>query len=274
MKKLLPLFLVLVFAVVLAACGDDEGQTTINITQPTATTTAPQDMSAGSETDPNGVLLTTQFGETVPTVYTTAFDISYEATNTSFTVPGDDLSVPNVTPPVVVTDYVPTTQAPPTSLFPDLTDDTSDTEDDGGTEPSATKTPGGTDESESTDSVSLTEETSYNSGESPSNKPLYSIGSSNDERGNITIIFDYADWSRIKSQKANVKVSCNGKTKTCKGTVNGVDDNGAFEYVVDISSMNPSDGDYITITFPKGAIKTINGQQSSAAFTVSLTYTV
>lgn len=275
MKRILPFSLIVVLLLCFAACGDDEGTTTINITQPTATTTAaPLSNPEGSpDVSGEGIVLTTAFGETVPTVSTTAFDLSAEL-STSLVIPGENLTVPDVTVPVVVTDFAPTTIPPSVTEQPTLPSTTPSTSE-GGTEPSTTDENGqtatqGQSEDASTDPSET--ETSYSSEERADNKSLYSSGSSNDDRGNIEIIFDYSDWDRIKSQKASAKVTCNGKTKTLKGTVNGVNDEGYFTYTIDISSLEPSNGDLVIITLSKGAVQSLNGQQSSASTTVQHPY--
>ena len=282
MKKYLPIILIVLFAFSFAACGDDDDVTTINITQPTATTNNPADeMSIGADGD--GILLTTAFGETVPSVETTAFDVSADAVNAENIIPGENLTVPDVTVPVVVTDIVPSTAPPPTTTTqapPPVTEES--TADNGGTEPSATSPSGsesdtetdetsssaaqGQSEDASTENPDVTE-TTFSVSETADNKTLNSIGSSNDDRGNIELIFDYEGWERVKSQKASAKVTCNGKTKTLKGTVNGVDDGGQFTFTVDISSLEPSDGDLVEIALTKGAVQTINGKQASASQT-------
>ena len=260
MKRFLSLLLIVLLAACFVSCGDDDTTTTINITQPTATTTA--GTSAEPVTDANGMVLTTAFGQTVPTVETTPFDIDAEATATSFVVPGDDLTIPIVTPPVVVTDVAPTTYLPSTTtqyIFP--SDDQPSSTD--RTEPSSTAEGGSSTDVSGTD----TSETQYNPDDGEQNKLPICESSAYDGK-NLTLSFNYADWDRIKSQKATVKVTYNGKTKSCKGTINGVDENNQFFFVVDVSDLNiPEEDYYVEVTFPKGAIKSINGNQSSQAFT-------
>ena len=268
MKKIIPILICFALAVCFAACGDDGETTTLNITQPVATTTAQEQVADATE-DPNAVLLTTAFGETVPTVITTAFDIASEQQNASLVIPGDNLTVPDVTAPVVVTDFVPTTIPPSVTAATIPSDD--GTSDNGGTEPSSTNEQGETESVSSGDGTSQTE-TQYSEENDSKNKRLYSAGSSNDDNGNIELLFDYDDWDRIKSQKATAKVTCNGKTRSLKGTINGVEDEGYFTYTIDISDLKPSNGDLVIITLSKGAVVSINGKQSSAEETVQHTY--
>lgn len=279
MKKLVPIILILALSLSFAGCKknkEEEQPTTLNITQPVATTNP---ATQASEATPEGYVLTTQAGENLGFGQTTAFDI---ASADEEAMPGGNMTIPDVTVPVVVTDIVP--QEPPTYNPPETYPTETTTQRptmDGNTEPSAT-TPTGPNEEisndESTEPSKSDEpalegnETTYRSDVSTANKSLSVVGTANDNSGNVIVMFDYGDWDRVKSKKANVKVSCNGKTKSLKGTVNGVNDGGQFEYTVDISEMKPSSGDYIVLSFPKGAIESLNGEVKSSECVVSYNY--
>lgn len=260
MKRVIPIILVLVLACSFAACGDKEvEQPTINITKPMATTNDVQDTSSDT-TNPEalGYVLTTKPGETVPTVQTTQFVIGQTDQEP---VPTGNFTVPSVQPPVVVTDFVPSTAPTVSTTIP--------TTPHGGTEPSTTKQVNEELWNDSSTTLVPGETERFND-ETNQNKPLEVIGTANDEHGNVIIMFNYGDWDRIKSQKATAKVNCHGNSRSMKGTVNGVNDGGQFEYTVDISDLNPATGDFITMTFAQGAIESIGGGQKSAPCTVSL----
>lgn len=268
MKRIIPALLAVLLVFSFAGCGDKEEPTTTSNTQPAATTENVSDTTESTtEALTGGYVLTTKPGQTVPTVPTTAFVIGESNENA---LPGENLTIPSITAPVVITDFVPSNPNPVT------TPTTKETAPQGNTEPSTTKVTGPNEEDwndQEPSSTLVPGETEYHGDNTADNKPLNVVGTANDERGNIIVMFDYADWDRIKSQKCTAKVNCNGRTKnSLKGTVNGVNDGGQFEFIADINDLKPVSGDYITITFAKGAIESIGGGQKSAPCTVSLYY--
>lgn len=249
MKKTAITALVLLLIVVLfAACdnGKENEETTTNIVPSTTnsenanTTTAPTELS--NENSAMTYVLTTQQGQTMPTVVTTIFNLANEKNNEVITATAPDFSftVPSMSAPQVVSSSAPTKSTTTTKT-------TASKE----TEP------------EETTAATKTRKTVNISG--------WSVSPDND----IYISIDRSGWTNgIKSGKITfVNVTVNGEKKTVKGYINGSDDGaGNATITVYTSSIIPEEGADVTVTIPAGSVTSKSGDLSNVAFSVSTSF--
>lgn len=251
MKKAIALILVLLMAVFFASCkkGEEIESQTIETsnTLPTATvgqdiytTTAPTEAPTITEQTAETMILTTQYGETMPTVVTTKFDPARETTEATVPV---SFEIPTMTAPTVYTSEIPTTKATTTTE--------TETEHTEPTEPKNESSDGKTRKALEFTSVSS----------SPSSK-------------NIVIEFEANGWNGgVKSGKFNASVTTDdGKTGTVVGRVVGIqssDEN--FSVVIPIEDIVTEDTISVAITLPAGAVTSRKGDQISKTFTASKT---
>lgn len=250
MKKTAITALVLLLIVVLfAACdnGKENEETTTNIVPGTTTnfenantTTAPTELS--NENSAMTYVLTTQQGQTMPTVVTTLFNLANEKANEVITATAPDFTftVPSMSAPQVVSSSAPTKNT------------------------TTTKTTGEKEtEQEETTAATKTRKTVNISG--------WSVSPDND----IYISIERSGWTNgIKSGKITfVNVTVNGEKKTVKGYINGSDDGaGNATITVYTSSIVPEEGADVTVTIPAGSVTSKSGDLSNVAFSVSTSF--
>lgn len=248
MKKTAIAAVVLLLVVLLAACGDgkETEETTTNVL---STTTAP--VSANTTAYSNEVsnenvamtyILTTQQGQTMPTVVTTLFNLENEKANevVTSTAPDFSFTVPEMSAPQVVSSSA-ATKATTTQK----TTSTKETE------------------VEDTTAATKTRKTVNISG--------WSVSPDND----VYISIDRSGWTNgIKSGKITfVNVTVNGEKKTVKGYINGSDDGaGNATITVYTSSIIPEEGADVTVTIPAGSVNSKAGDLSNVAFSVSTSF--
>lgn len=249
MKKAIALVLVLVMAVLFASCKKDKEVETQNIetgdTLPTAmvgqdinspaTTTEAQTTTAQTgET----MILTTNYGETMPTVVTTKFDPARETTEATVPV---SFEIPSMTAPNVYTSAIPSTAKPTTSTT-------------------------------ATEHTEPTEPKNESSGSQTRKALEFSSGGTSPSK-NIIIEFEANGWNGgVKSGKFNASVKTDdGKTGTVVGRVVGIQSSeGDFSVVIPVEDILTEDTTSVTVTLPAGAVTSRKGDQTSKACTVSI----
>ncbi len=256
MKKAIALTLVLVIAVLFASCKKNEGtETSTNESQALETVgTLPVSsgvQNVGSSADSTEsqtttakatgetMILTTNYGETMPTVVTTKFNPANETTEATVPV---SFEIPSMTAPSVYTSAIPSTERPTTS--------TTATEH---TEPTEPKN---------------------QSSEGKTRKSLefasYGISASK----NITIEFDANGWNNgVKSGKFNASVKTDdGKTSTVVGRVVGIQSSdGNFSVVIPVEDIVTDEVSSVNVTIPAGAVTSRKGDQTSKVYTATIT---
>lgn len=249
MKKYLSLLVAAVLLFALAACGDDtEPTTTLPVIE---TTTAPSVVDVVATTVANEkptYILTTEQGQTMPTVVTTAFNLADEITTEptttapSTTAPDLSFTVPSMSAPEVLSEKVSST-APSVTATPNT-----DSGNSGNTEHSENETTKPADERE--------------------RKNLDFNSSSFNSTGNLELCFDTAGWNSIKSGKVSgITVSYDGKTQTVEGYVKQGSDGGVVTvYTKDLKI--PSDT-VVSCTIPAGVVVSSNNKQYNMAYTFS-----
>lgn len=242
MKKYISLLIAVVLLFTLAACGDDtEPTTTLPFIE---TTTAPiVDVVQPTNAPENPTyILTTEYGQTMPTVVTTRFDLANEITTApttaapSTTAPDLSFTVPSMSAPEVISQQISSTQSAP----------------------------------------GVTDNSGENSGSDETTKPadererknLEFNSSSFNSTGNLELCFDSTGWNSIKSGKVSgITVTYDGKTKTVEGYVKqGADGGVVTVYTKELSI--PSDT-VVTCTIPAGAVVSSNNSQYNMSYTFS-----
>lgn len=251
MKKAIALILVLVMAVLFASCKKDKEEETqlvetgdtlpvasvgqdINNNPSVTTTEAPTTTEQTGET----MILTTNYGETMPTVVTTKFDPANETTEATVPV---SFEIPVMTAPSVYTSAMPTTA--PTTTTTTATEHT---------EPTEPKN-----ESSGSQTRKALEFSSYG------------ISASK----NITIEFDANGWNGgVKSGKFSASVTTDsGKTSTVVGRVVGIQSSdGSFSVVVPVEDIVTDEVSSVKVTIPAGAVTSRKGDQTSKAYMATI----
>lgn len=250
MKKAIALILVLIMAVLFASCKKDDADITTTGSFPIETAIPGETTAnipvAQSETTDNGnptMILTTQNGQTMPTVVTTPFNPANETTQATVPV---SFEIPSMTAPDVYTATVPTTAKPTTT-----------TTQPPHTEPTEAKTEKG--------------DTSDSAGKTRKSLEMTSFGFSASK--NITIEFEANGWNGgVKSGKFNASVKTdNGKTSSVMGRVVGIQNSdGYFSVVVPVGDIVDEEVSQVTISIPAGSVTSRNGDQSSKSYTATV----
>ena len=250
MKKAIALTLVFIMAVLFASCKKDEepGLTTTE-TLPIATqasnqpTQTPVSQTEAEQQTGVTMVLTTNYGETMPTVVTTAFNPANETTQATVPV---SFEIPNMTTPDVYTATVPSTTKPTTT-----------TTQPPHTEPTEPKTEKG--------------DTSDSAGKTRKSLEMTSFGFSASK--NVTIEFEANGWNGgVKSGKFNASVKTdNGKTSSVMGRVVGIQNSdGYFSVVIPVGDIVDEEVSHVTISIPAGSVTSRNGDQSSKSYTATV----
>jgi len=245
MKKLVAVFIAFMLLASLAACKDENSettQTTLILTDVPALTTNAEQQAVVTQAaaDGNGnptMILTTQRGQVMPTVVTTNFvpDPAVAQLNASSTAPNFELTIPtNMTAPVVITANAPTT---PTTK-------------------------------KSTSTTKPSEEEEEPSTEKPQPKPkaldVVSI-STGDHK--LELGFSPDDWGSVKSKSTNISVTdSSGNTKTVSARVGGKDADGNYKIVIDMSAVEEGD---VSFRLPAQFVESKNGQTYSYEYSAS-----
>lgn len=240
MKKYLSLLIAVLLLFTLAACGDDETVTTTTLPV-IETTTAPvvEVIQPTNAPENPTYILTTEYGQTMPTVITTRFDIANEITTSPTTAPtttAPDLSftVPSMSAPEVISQQISSTQ----SSQSDITGENS-----------------GSDETTKPQDERERKNLEFNS-------------SSFNSSGNLELCFDSSSWKSIKSGKVSgITVTYDGKTQTVEGYVKQGSDGGVVTVYTKELSI-PSDT-VVTCTIPAGAVVSSNNSQYNMSYTFS-----
>lgn len=225
---------------------------------PTATTVAgaTENESVSQKSDePATMLLTSAYGQTMPTVVTTQFNLTEQAITTGIDLNPSlttmDMSIPDVFTSQIVTE--PTTSASPNSS---------------GTEP---------DNSEATNEKTTTRKSEEpTSPQKVSFKSVETNAQATTPDGDITFDFDPAEWNGgVKTKKISIiTVEYEGKTKTVTGSVLGLaDDAGNAKISVLLGDLKIPEGTTVNITIPAGAVVSKKGDQQSNQMTASVVYT-
>ena len=247
MKKYFSLLIAVLLLFTLAACGDDKAETPTTLPY-IETTTAPAivDVVQTTAAENPTYILTTEYGQTMPTVVTTRFDLANEITTAPTTAPSTtapDLSftVPSMSAPEVLSEQISST-VPGTLNVPGQTGNSS------GDNTAADETTKPADERE--------------------RKNLEFNSSSFNSTGNLELCFDSAGWNSIKSGKVSgISVSYDGKTQTVEGYVKQGSDGGIVTvYTKDLAI--PSDT-VVTCSIPAGVVVSSNNKQYNMSYTFS-----
>lgn len=242
MKKYISLLIAFVLLFTLAACnGDKEDETTTTLPLSVETTVNPVSVSQTEAENPT-YILTTQYGETMPTVVTTKFDLSNEVTVTtaaSTTTPEFNFTVPSsMTAPEVISEQLST---------------------------SAT-TKGQNSEG---DKETTTEEATKT--ESEKERKNFDVSSyCINSTGNIEFSFELAGWGGIKAGKiSGISISYDDISSTVDGYVKQGSDGGLITvYTKDLSLPSST---VISCTIPAGVVVSKSGNIYNMSYTFSIT---
>ena len=252
MKKFISAFLVLAVAVTLAAC--DRGTTNA----PTTTEPAGEITTAPSQVTPTEVtttesanptyILTTQMGQTMPTVVTTQFSLENEITTaptTSPTAPTFDFTVPSMTAPEVIVEQKPTVPSTSASQGQVSSPSTSD----GTTAPAETTKPADEQERKHLELNSF----AFNS------------------QGNLEYSYDISGWNGgVKATKIEgITVSNEGVSIRVSGYVRQNSD--GISVTLYLSDLNLAPGTTVSGSIPGGSIVSAKGDQVNIACPFSAT---
>lgn len=255
-KKVMVLALTIVIALSFTACksgSNEDTTTTLSATKPMATTA--EQMSNKSAPVAATMILTSANGETMPTVVTTAFDLSKEAsTDPIFEFPTADITPVNPDTSQIVQPILPSVSV---------------TEPSNATEPS--------DATEPTEKTTSPQEVTV-----PENQRKYinaEFEMNIDRKGNC--IYDvYPDgWDENGGIKANstdlIIVEVNGKQKVVRGSIVGkADSAGNYKLTVQTSDLNLKDGDMLNITIPRSFLVSKDGTRFSEEINTTATYEI
>ena len=302
MKKVLAVVLVLALAICFAACrkGDDTTTTQSPLTaslpddfpsgDESDTDVDPQDVSV-SDTDSATMILTTQAGQTMPTVSTTAF-VPQPVTTT----PGGNLTVPTMSAPGVsvssqqpytystvpggasVPAYLSTTRVQPT--FNTTTQYS----------PYTAVTPARSSTTSTTNSLIPTLPSLTNSGVTTTTRPttapttagpvtrssktvdINDYATTSDKKLVVTI--DPKGWDgSFQNNSQNITVKVDGVSKTAPASVKANTKNAdGYQYItIDLSELSVPEGANVQFTIPSAFLQTTNGAQYNSAFSGAYT---
>ena len=248
MKKYISLLIAVMILFTFAACGDEQTETPTTLPY-IETTTAPvvEVVKPTSAPENPTYILTTEYGQTMPTVVTTRFDLANElvtaptTTAPSTTAPDLSFTVPSMSAPEVLSEQLSSTV------------------------PGTLNVPGQTGGSEGSNSSA--DETTKPQDERE-RKNLEFNSSSFNSSGNLELCFDSSGWNSIKSGKVSgISVSYDGKTQTVEGYVKQGADGGVVTVYTKSLSI-PSDT-IVTCTIPAGVVVSSNNKQYNMSYTFS-----
>lgn len=242
MKKMIAGVLALLMVAFLVACNDNkEGETTLNTTiSPATTTAASQTATKDAQSVGMTYILTTQQGQTMPTVVTTLFNLANETTAApaeTVTAPDFSFTVPSMTAPNVVSEQLSTTATTTTTATTEKQ-----------TEPEGTTVP----DSEKTRKYLELNSYAFNSSE------------------NIELEFSLDNWNggvRSKSLSNEITVSYDGTSKKITGYVKQSGD--VILITLYTKSLNIPEDTTVNFVIPAGAVVSKNGDQTSMEYSAS-----
>ena len=299
MKKVLAVVLVLSLAICFAACGKGDKDTTT--TENTLTASMPDvfptdDSEIESDTDPLDVsvsaddstmLLTTQSGQTMPTVSTTAFVPTPVTTvPTQPTQPGS-FTVPTMSAPSVnvssqpytfstvsgggtVPPYVPTTRTTPTfnttgSPYTAVTP----------AQPTAQPATRMTLPSLTVTSTTRTTTAPTTTGPvTRSSKTVVINDYATTADRKLVVTIDPKGWDgSFQNNSQNITVKVDGASKTAPASVkaNTKNADGCQYITIDLSELSVPEGSSVQFTIPSAFLQTTNGAQYNSAFSGAYT---
>lgn len=245
MKKYISLLIAVLLLFSFAACGGKEETPTTTLPLIETSTAPVIDVVQTTVPENPTYILTTEYGQTMPTVVTTRFDLANEITTAPTTAPSTtapDLSftVPSMSAPEVLSEQI-------SSTVPGTLNQGQNGENSGSDTP-AGETTKPADERE--------------------RKNLEFNSSSFNSTGNLELCFDSAGWNSIKSGKVSgITVTYDGKTQTVEGYVKQGSDGG----VVTVYTKNlaiPSNT-VVTCSIPAGVVVSSNNKQYNMSYTFS-----
>ncbi|MGN0468818.1 MAG: hypothetical protein ACI4GY_08855 [Acutalibacteraceae bacterium] len=273
MKKVIALALVIIIAAIFTACKkDDENSelTTLNVTMPTATTTAqnPSELTQAAD-EPATMILTTAYGETMPTVVTTVFNLANEITTAIDVNPElttGDMSIPDVFTSQITTEATTTTQ-PTTESTTAGTEpiDNETTAEDPDNQSDTTADEGGENQDTTIEETTVAKD--------PVLKDIVSSSTAVSSDGKIILDIDPNEWNGgVKTKKISiVTVEYDGKKKSVSGTVIGMTDNADnSQIIINTDELNIPEGASVNITIPAGAVVSKQGDQTSKQMIVTI----
>ena len=289
-RKTIAVVLVLALAVLFAACTGSNNDPSLPSFSfdPNTTTTDPSasdstseyaSITAGPEND-STVILTTQQGQTMQTVPTTAF--SPETVTTTTTNPADpSLTVPTMTAPTVITSqnsggvtYVTVSPTLPTyttayttrnpyltttAYNPYLT-----------TTPSTTQTPYIT--TASTTQTTTAATTTTSAVRRPKTVVINDIATTSDKKLVVTIDSNGWDGS-FQNNSQTISIKVDGESKSAPCTVRSGSKNAdGYQYItIDLSELSVPEGSRVQFTVPAAFLQTSSGAQYNNAFSGAYT---
>lgn len=244
MKKIFALILAILLVMSLAACGDDDSDPTTTTTEPIGTTAdivtdnnvTQNTTAANNENVGLTYILTTEYGQTMPTVVTTAFNLANEiaAQTTAPTELNLNFTVPTMNAPPVVTEK--STTKPTTT--------NSETEKEK-TEPEATTKA----DSEKT------------------RKYLDMVEHSVASDGNILLVFSLDDWEggvKTRTLSNEIPISYSGTSKKVNALVKQSGDN--IFVTLYTGSLNIPEDEVVNFRIPAGTISSKKNTQTNASY--------
>ena len=302
MKKVLAVVLVLTLAICFAACGKKGDDTTT--TENSLTASLPDEYSSTSDSvpdvEPQGVssteadsatmILTTQAGQTMPTVSTTAF----VPTPVTTTTPGGTFTVPTMSAPSVsyssqpysystvpgggsVPAYTPTSRISPTfsTLSPSYTAPTPPAQT---TQRIVPSVPTLTNVSNTTTPIiTTTRPTTAPTTTGPVTRSSKTVvindyATTSDKKLVVTI--DPKGWDgAFQNNSQNITVKVDGVSKSAPASVKGSAKNAdGYQYItIDLSELSVPEGASVQFTVPSAFLQTTSGAQYNSAFSGAYT---
>ena len=283
MKKVLAVVLVLALAICFAACG--KGGTDTTTTENTLTAEFPDDTQTSSDvpsdTEPVDVsvteennstmVLTTQAGQTMPTVSTTQF----VPTPVTTTTPGGTFTVPTMSAPTVYTSsqpytystvnpYMTTTRVTPTfSTSLPYTTVTS-------AKPSTTQSP----YTITTTTRSTTTAPTTTGPVTRSSKTVVINDYATTSDKQLVVTIDPKGWDgSFQNNSQNITVKVDGVSKSAPASVKSSAKNAdGYQYItIDLSELSVPEGASVQFTIPSAFLQTTNGAQYNSAFSGAYT---
>ena len=283
MKKVLAVVLVLALAICFAACG--KGGTDTTTTENTLTAEFPDDTQTSSDvpsdTEPVDVsvteennstmVLTTQAGQTMPTVSTTQF----VPTPVTTTTPGGTFTVPTMSAPTVYTSsqpytystvnpYMTTSRVTPTfSTSLPYTTVTS-------AKPSTTQSP----YTITTTTRSTTTAPTTTGPVTRSSKTVVINDYATTSDKQLVVTIDPKGWDgSFQNNSQNITVKVDGVSKSAPASVKSSAKNAdGYQYItIDLSELSVPEGASVQFTIPSAFLQTTNGAQYNSAFSGAYT---
>ena len=283
MKKVLAVVLVLALAICFAACG--KGGTDTTTTENTLTAEFPDDTQTSSDvpsdTEPVDVsvteennstmVLTTQAGQTMPTVSTTQF----VPTPVTTTTPGGTFTVPTMSAPTVYTSsqpytystvnpYMTTSRVTPTfSTSLPYTTVTS-------AKPSTPQSP----YTITTTTRSTTTAPTTTGPVTRSSKTVVINDYATTSDKQLVVTIDPKGWDgSFQNNSQNITVKVDGVSKSAPASVKSSAKNAdGYQYItIDLSELSVPEGASVQFTIPSAFLQTTNGAQYNSAFSGAYT---